>query len=408
LVTDYNFNDETTELFEDVTPSITNTDNVLSWTNLYDYHKIVYSFPSELYVYNKDADNRQVDVFGAWYFHDGLALFTDSPTLHLRSVVISDDTPMQQACNTYVYTQDGGSSTSITSYPYLNIVKGRQMCVFNVPKENYTYYNNYAGKNSIYHNFWEKYIAERYNVANKKITCYVNMKPSDYSQFEWNKLVKIGNQLCVVNKIYDYDIQSNTTTKVDLITVQDINGYSTDSFSADYIRVSSSALTIPYDAYKKVTITSSANWEINADDWNENLVAWPQSGTSGSTTVYIGTINEEMGGTITFNLLEGDETIANAKVRVNVGGTNTISASPWYNQISRDSYTYVDINSSTAWRIVASDNRGNVNVDTGSTSGSAGVKRLRLRTTSTNTGFVDFYLENTGGDITSFRVNVVS
>jgi len=58
LVTDYNFNNETTKLFDKVTPSIVNTDNVLSWTNINDNHKIVYSFPNEIYVYNKDKENK--------------------------------------------------------------------------------------------------------------------------------------------------------------------------------------------------------------------------------------------------------------------------------------------------------------------------------------------------------------
>ena len=97
---------------------------------------------------------------------------------------------------------------------------------------NYTYLNNYAGKASIYSNFWKNYINERYNIQNKKLTCYVDLKPSDYNQFEWNKLVKIDGQLCIVNKIYDYDVNSNTTTKVDLITIQDINGYTTNNYNA--------------------------------------------------------------------------------------------------------------------------------------------------------------------------------
>jgi hypothetical protein len=102
--------------------------------------------------------------------------------------------------------------------------------VFNVPKENYTYLNNYSGKSTIYTNFWEKYINERYNIQNKKITCYVDLKPHEYNQFKFNQLVKIGNQLCIVNKIYDYDITANNTTKVDLITIQDIEGYTTDNY----------------------------------------------------------------------------------------------------------------------------------------------------------------------------------
>jgi len=227
LKTEYNFNSETKNLFDDITPSIVDTDNVLSWKNLYTNHHIVYSFPAEIYVYNKDKDNKQVDLFGAYYFHNGLQSFSTEAALNLVAVKISDDTPFQLANNTYFYSRNAGYRLTVRTYPKLDIVKGDDLCVFNAPMENYTYLNNYSGKNSIYDNFWKKYINERYDIQNKKITCYVKLKPIEYIQFKWNKFVKIGDQLCIVNKIYDYNIASNEPTKVDLITIQNVTGYTT-------------------------------------------------------------------------------------------------------------------------------------------------------------------------------------
>ena len=232
LITEYNFNSETKKLFDKIKTSLVNTDSVLSWTNLYTYHQIVYSFPNELYVYNKDKDNKQVDIFGAFYFYNGIASFSNEEALHLRSVHISDDTTFQQINGTYFYTQTADNTLTCKSYPRLNVVRGNNICLFNIPRENYTYINNYSGKSTIYNNFWEKYINERYNIQNKKITCYVTLTPTEYNQFKWNKFVKIGNQLCIVNKIYDYDITSNQPTKVDLVTIQDINGYTTTNYNA--------------------------------------------------------------------------------------------------------------------------------------------------------------------------------
>ena len=232
LITEYNFNSETSELFKDITQSITNSDNVLSWTNLYDYHTIVYSLPPEIYVYNKDKDNKQVNIFGAYFFRNGLSIFNTEEALKLRTVKISDDTDFQQANNTYFYTQTASETVNVSTYPALDIVDSDTLCVFNAPKENYTYLNNYVGKNSIYSNFWENYLNERYNIQNKIITCYVMLTPTEYNQFQWNKFVKIGNQLCIVNKIYDYDMTSNQPTKVDLITIQDINGYTKNNYNA--------------------------------------------------------------------------------------------------------------------------------------------------------------------------------
>jgi len=233
LITDYNFNTDTTDLFKEITPSITNTDNVLSWVNLNQNHKIGYSFPAEIYPYNKDKDNKQVDIFGAFFFHNGLSEFSTEAQLYMSNVVISDDSMFQTDNNTFFYTQSGSTDDTIgvLTYPKLDIVRDNNLCVFNKPKENYTYRNNYSEKSTIYSNFWENYLDERYNIQNKKITCYVTLKPHEYSQFKWNKLVKIGNQLCIVNKIYDYDITNNVSTKVDLITIQDIEGYTTNNYN---------------------------------------------------------------------------------------------------------------------------------------------------------------------------------
>lgn len=227
LITEYNFNDETQNLFEGVRTSINNSDNILSWTNLYDNNAIIYTFPAESYVYNKNDEGKNVDCFGKYYFFRGLANF-DSDA-QLRSVILSDDTTFQQSYKKYFYSQSY-SSKSVTTYPYLSVVKGTNICLFNIPMQNYSYNTTeYNGKNSIYHNIWGKYINERYNGNNKILTCHIKLKPVDYMQFQFNQFVKIENQLYMVNKIYDYDITSEETTKVDLITIQDITGYTTNN-----------------------------------------------------------------------------------------------------------------------------------------------------------------------------------
>ena len=231
LTTEYNFNDEKTELFKDVTPSIVSTDNVLSYYTL-SQGSISYTVGAEIFPYNKDKDKKQVDIFGAYFFHNGLANFDVGNGSDLLGVKITDDSAWQQVNNTFFYTAIQTDSVYVTTYPKLDVVKGNNMCIFNVPKENYTYINNYAGKNTIYSNFWEVYLNERYNTQNKLLTCYVNLKPTDYNRFNFNKLVLVDNQLCVVNKIYDYDINSSTPTKVDLVTIQDVDGYTTDNYNS--------------------------------------------------------------------------------------------------------------------------------------------------------------------------------
>lgn len=229
LTTVYNFNTETKELFSGITPSLMYTPNVLSWTDLYN-KKVVYSLPAESYVNMSDEDNKFVDQFGAFYLMRGLYSFDTDSKLNLRSVVISDDTILQEKNNTYYYSQTS-NKINVTTYPRLDIIYnayGNNMCVFGKPMVNYTYsssvYNNGV---DIYNKCWKKYLDERYNRNNKVVTCYIYLTPYDYITFDFNKFVKIENQLYIVNKIYDYDAVTNQKVKVDLITVQDITGYTT-------------------------------------------------------------------------------------------------------------------------------------------------------------------------------------
>lgn len=226
LTTDYNFNTDTTELFKGTKSktSITNTDNVLSFINLAK-HNIVYSFPNELFIYNRDKDNKQVDIFGTFYYHNGLSEFNRESTLGLIYPRISDDSNFQQTNNTYAYTAIQSDYSLVNTYPKLDIVYGDNLCLFNIPKENYTYLNNYDGKSSIYTRYWENYLNERYNIQNKVVTCYLTLTPKDWTDFRFNRFIKIDGVLYMVNKIYDYNIETPEPTKVDLITITDIKGY---------------------------------------------------------------------------------------------------------------------------------------------------------------------------------------
>lgn len=231
LTTDYNFNTETKNLFEGVKTSINYTPNIISWNNLYYNKKIIYSFPNEIYLYDYDKD--ELDLFGRYFFYNQLINFDKNEILNLRDVFLSDDTEYQTTNNKYCYTQDSDITKRviIDKFPLCTVVEGDNCCLFNIPIENYTFNSSlFRDKKSIYYNIWQNYLDERYNTNNKIVTCYLDISPTDYINFEFNKFIKIENQLYMVNKIYDYDITSNSTTKVDLITIQDIEGYTTNNF----------------------------------------------------------------------------------------------------------------------------------------------------------------------------------
>lgn len=231
LITDYNFDTDSDDLFSGIKSDITNTDNVLSWKNLYENHKIIYGFPDEIFVSTKDDDKKYVDCFGRMFFHNGLRNFNTESSLELRPVTISDDTSFQWFTSNFFYSQSL-DETTVTTYPYLDVINNNNLCIFNTPQEVYTYNPKpYENCSSLYDNMWNKYIEERYNPNNKVITCYLRITPNDYINFSFNKLIMIDNQLYVINKIYDYNVSSSLPTKCDLITIQDVAGYMVTDYS---------------------------------------------------------------------------------------------------------------------------------------------------------------------------------
>ena len=228
LNTNYNFNSETKKLFEKekVFTSINNSDNVLSWTSLYDKKQIVYTNCGELFVLCKDKDDKYKKQFGNYFFFQGLASFsTQTP---MRGVEITDDSDLQIDNNIRCYGQSW-NYTSVTTYPRLTTLWAadgqKKLCIFNKPSMTYSTAQDFTNAKGIYDLFWKDYLDERYSIQNKIMTCYLKLTPTDFAKFKFSDFVKIGNVIYFVNKIYDFNIESNGTTKVDLISVQDINGY---------------------------------------------------------------------------------------------------------------------------------------------------------------------------------------
>ena len=228
LNTNYNFNSETKNLFEKqkVYTSINNSDNVLSWNSLYENKQIVYTNSGELFVLCKDKDDKYKKQFGNYFFFQGLASFsTQSP---MRSVVITDDSDLQIDNNIRCYGQTW-SYTDVSTYPKLTTIcednGQKKLCIFNTPSTTYSSAQDFTNAKGIYDLFWKNYLDERYSIQNKIMTCYLKLSQTDFVNFKFSNFVKIGNMLYFVNKIYDFNVESNGTTKVDLISIQDINGY---------------------------------------------------------------------------------------------------------------------------------------------------------------------------------------
>ena len=191
------------------------------------YNEVMPSF------FKKDGDKKSdLNVSGAFAFRGGNSLLQQTSSFNSY---ISDDTQYQKENNIYCYTFLSDKSILITEYAIIDFVYDTDTkqygCLFNMPSKVYANEtairpNGYRGDAVfIYDGFWKRYIEERYNVNNKKLTAYFDLTPSDFYMFKFSKFVKIENSLFIVNKISDFDMNGSGSTNVELIGVTDITAY---------------------------------------------------------------------------------------------------------------------------------------------------------------------------------------
>ena len=234
--TKYNFDLNETNLFEEsIHPSSVSCKSFVSIDDLIEWDTIR-NLPvqtSEVnFIDSEDDDEESAISLNNWYFR-GPNKTTD------KSYYIADVFPLEVEQNKYFWVgnnllgaYDKCIRTNVIpqfSPVYKSTINGNYFgCLFNCPNEDYTSDKQItnANGNYIYDVCWADYINERYNANNKKVTCYVKLNPNEFQQFNFKTFVVIDNQLFVVNKIFDYDVNS-TTTKVELIQVTNINGYTT-------------------------------------------------------------------------------------------------------------------------------------------------------------------------------------
>lgn len=101
----------------------------------------------------------------------------------------------------------------------------RHWNTFNTPSEVYdgTISQSTSYDFSIYSQRWQNYLNEIFNVHNNKVTCYVRLSYPEFINFKFNQLFVIDNVTFLVNKIIDFNPNSQGPTKVELIEVSDPN-----------------------------------------------------------------------------------------------------------------------------------------------------------------------------------------
>lgn len=341
LKTDYNFNDETKNLFE------TKLKHAISFNPFaysifglkpgYDIYDSIKGGVSDLTLNEFGNENNEVNsTFG----YNGFYLYTYSNT----DLFITDNTESMQKneCCCYKNPYELYLSTEIPIGGYSYVAEIVMVNVttwfwstFGTPEMSFSNISNFTDSSTfdIFTNIWQNYLDERYNTNNKIVTCYLDIKPFDYCNFEFNNFIKIDNQLYFVNKIYDYDITSNSPTKVDLITVQDLNGYTKNNYNfsvleifnqqgvswdntSDYIHIDGTGSETIY-----ISSTSDVTFEFDPEVFptltinGERETGVIQAGTKIPVTFHNIETNSE--GTVTFKNRDELSITINVKTEIN-------------------------------------------------------------------------------------------
>lgn len=292
--TNYNFDTKENKLFKEPThTSIISTKSIPSLNDLITWNTMVKlaTTVSEIEFIDCEDDKGEKSIsMNNWYFR------LNNHTAK-SNYAITDVSPFEKDSGKYFWV-DNKISEEYNIIQYTNVmpqfspvyksnVDGNVYgCLFNCPMEDYTRNGSLSNAlgHYIYDICWSDFINERYNANNKKLTCYVKITPEEFNRFNANTFVFIDNQLFVVNKIADFDVNNNTT-KVELIQVTDINGYTNVAFAFPEVLISTNKI------YLDTTGTDSAFIEINARSYppvtDSDISIRPITVGSNRSTLYV-------------------------------------------------------------------------------------------------------------------------
>jgi len=160
---------------------------------------------------------------------------------------------------------------------------------FGEPRE--LYIPTYATRpeSTIYYNFWKNYIEDLYDVNNKIVDAYVflEFKPNESLLRDF---YFFDNAIWRINKISDWNLIKEGTTKVQFVKVKDsINYDSYYIYGSDALILTSNINTVPVtggDVTFTVTcIDQDMQW-VGYDNWNSLCGSVPSGTGNGTFTVH--------------------------------------------------------------------------------------------------------------------------
>lgn len=232
-----------------------------------------------------DADNSPTDGNNCLVFFSGVKDLSSGRTNPI-SYYLTDDCYWQSQLNegtpcwffttgdTDVYEKP--AARKLNKIPvferYLTDSEGgrvKKSLDFGSPQELFVPSYSLTDEVNIYHNFWKTYLEDLYDINTKTLTAYVRLKGRvGYDllrQFYW-----FENAIWRINRIVDWNIGLDNTTKVEFVKVQDIDDYTsitqtrgnTIKLTASKYNVSPNGERVTLD----LTTLNEGSWFIKGSD----------------------------------------------------------------------------------------------------------------------------------------------
>ena len=90
---------------------------------------------------------------------------------------------------------------------------------WNIPKELYYSLSNPYPSTNLFSSYWQQYMTEIINKDSKLMTCNVWLTKEEIQGLDFSKPIYIDGSLFKLNKVLDYDMNTNETTKVELLKI---------------------------------------------------------------------------------------------------------------------------------------------------------------------------------------------
>ena len=369
----YNINDmeDTTEI---EMPTLTKKGSILSYSkNKY------YDLYTKLQFHGDD--NSAAEGANVLVFYNGSVLPKTINTDQELNYWITDD-------NTYMYTLNDGNpcwlyttsetdkggldiAIKVTEIPHFTrfLSKGTdisQSWDFGYPKQLYMPDYNIDYASTLYTNYWQSYIRDMYDVNTKKMTCYV--KFDERPEQEWLRdFYWYDNCIWRIQKIEDYNVVTQESTKVEFIKVQDVNNYSNVDVSGIVGLSISASTTNVTQSGGSVTIyvTTSGDWYVSDYTYTSYSASASSGHGNGSFTIQLSANKNNYNVVHHINVLGGDgqsawcEIVQNyATLTVREFAAHTGQDIPW----TGGTQMY-DVFSTYPWTVTNVDNRSYVTLD---------------------------------------------